>query len=164
MAVTLTAVLTFLCTKATTDKTSLITALRRFNDSPVPVNHGKLLVVTTSTMTAMEEVSSWDLKQRTVFPGVNQPLVEERRPKYQSLVEQLRVTNRSQYTDTARDDRPPTMSKKIVPLFIVRGKLIKKIPYTTELIHDGNSTIVGIKRNDADNIINTEENRIGSRY
>lgn len=164
-AIMLTATLTFLCSKVMTDKTSLNTSLRSSNDSSVPVNRGMLLVVTTTATAAMEGVSFRDREQQTDFPDFNQQLAEEKRPKYRSLVEQLWATNKSQHTDTTLDDRSSAVSRKIAPLFVVRGKLIKKTPYLTELIYGGNTTTDRVKNDGIDNITaNTENNRMGSRY
>jgi len=88
----------------------------------------------------------------TSTPVAIQEPTGERASRHRPHAEQSRVTMRSQNADVFQDNRleiGPSMSQNRTPLLFIRGKLIKKIPYST--YHRGNtSTAVDENLNTSD--------------
>ncbi|XP_026822916.1 uncharacterized protein LOC113560967 [Rhopalosiphum maidis] len=84
----------------------------------------------------------------TSTPVAIQEPTGERAPRHRPHAEQSGVTMRSQNSDVFQDYRleiGPSMSENRTPLLIIRGKLIKKIPYST--YHRGGNTRTSVDEN-----------------
>jgi len=105
---------------------------------PVALDHGPVSVTNAT--------------RHIVTPSIQGP-TEKRAPTHYSLAEQSLVPTQSRNADVFQDDRletGPSMSENRTLLFVIRGKLIEKNPYSPYRRSDNHSTGIDENLNTSD--------------